>query len=124
VARIEAGWIPPILKVGNLDTHRALTDVRDMVRALELLAERGEYGEAYNISGMRTYEIREVVDIVRRHAKVPLSIEVDPALVRKSDEKVIFGDSGKLIARTGFRQEIPLETTIADMLEYFRARTV
>jgi GDP-4-dehydro-6-deoxy-D-mannose reductase len=123
VARIEAGWIPPLLKVGNLDTHRALTDVRDMVRALEMLAARGEPGEAYNISGMRTYEIREVVEIVRRHAKVSLGVEIDPALVRSSDEKVIFGDSGKLIARTGFRQEIPLETTIIDMLEYFRART-
>jgi len=124
VARIEAKRIPPVLKVGNLDTHRALTDVRDMVRALELLASHGEPGEAYNISGIRTYQIREVVETVLRHAKTSLTVEIDQALVRSSDEKVIFGDSGKLIAQTGFKQEILLETTIVDMLDYFRARTV
>ena len=58
VARIEAGQIPPVLKVGNQDTWRAITDVRDLASALELLAEKGEAGGVYNISGGRTYQIR------------------------------------------------------------------
>ena len=52
---------------------------------------------------------------------MPLSIETDPALLRPSDEKVIFGDSSKLVAATGWKQEIPLARTLDDMLAYWRA---
>ena len=120
VVRIETGLVPPVLRVGNLDTWRALTDVRDLVRALELLVEHGEPGGVYNISGARTYQIREIVDLVLRHARVPLSVETDPELLRPSDEKVIFGDSARMIAATGWKQEFALERTVVDMLDYWR----
>lgn len=120
VARIEAGQIPPVLKVGNQDTWRAITDVRDLASALELLAEKGEPGEVYNISGARTYQIRQLVERVVAAARVPISVETDSALLRPSDEKVIFGDSSRLIARTGWKQQVDIETTLGDMLEYWR----
>ncbi len=122
VARIEAGKIPPVLHVGNLDTHRAITDVRDLARALELLAERGTPGEVYNVSGARTYQIREVVDLIQATARAQFTLEVDQALLRPSDEKVIFGDSGRLVAATGWKQEVPLAQTVGDMLAYWRAQ--
>lgn len=122
MARIEAGLLPPVLKVGNLDTYRAITDVRDLASALELLAQKGEPGEVYNISGSRAYKIQDVVDLVRRHATVSVEVEVDPALLRPSDEPVIFGDSSHLVAATGWMQGVPLEKTIVDMLGYWRKR--
>ncbi|QCP50772.1 GDP-mannose 4,6-dehydratase [Trinickia violacea] len=121
-ARIEAGQIPPALHVGNLETHRAITDVRDLARALELLADRGAPGEVYNVSGSRTYQIREIVDLIQAAAKTPFSLEVDQALLRPSDEKVIFGDSSRLVAATGWKQEISLAQTVGDMLAYWRAQ--
>lgn len=122
MARIEAGQILPVLKVGNLQTYRAITDVRDLASALELLASKGKPGEAYNISGSRTYQIKEVVDLVCRHARHTVTVETDPQLLRPSDEPVIFGDSGKLLAETGWSQQVPLEQTIMDMLQYWRLR--
>lgn len=122
MARIEAGLLPPVLKVGNLQTHRAITDVRDLASALELLAERGRPGEVYNISGSRAYKIQDVVDLVRHHALVPVEVAVDPALLRPSDEPVIFGDSARLVAATGWAQGVTLEKTIIDMLAYWRQR--
>lgn len=121
VARIEAGGTPPILKVGNQDTWRAITDVRDLVRALELLVAHGTPGGVYNISGAKTYQIRELVELVTAASRVPLQIEVAEELLRPSDEKVIFGDSSRLVAATGWHQEIPLSQTIDDMLAYWRA---
>ena len=120
VARIEAGQIPPVLKVGNQDTWRAITDVRDLASALELLAEKGEAGGVYNISGGRTYQIRELVERVVAAARVPIAVETDPALLRPSDEKVIFGDSGRLVARTGWQQQVDIATTLGDMIAYWR----
>lgn len=120
VARIEAGLAPPVLKVGNLDTWRAITDVRDLVRALELLVEKGAPGGVYNISGARTYQVRELMELVKAASTVPLTVEVDPTLIRPSDEKVIFGDSTRLVEATGWRQEVPLAQTVGDMLAYWR----
>lgn len=122
VARIEAQQIAPVLRVGNLDTHRAITDVRDLARALELLAERGVPGDVYNISGSRTYQIRDIVDLIQAAARVPFSLETDQSLLRPSDEKVIFGDSSRLIAATGWKQEVSLAQTVGDMLSYWRSQ--
>lgn len=108
------------LKVGNLETRRAITDVRDLVRALVLLAEHGEAGEAYNICGSEVYSISHVLDLVIRSARVPIEVEVDPTLLRPTDEPLIFGDSSRLIACTGWKQSIPLERTIEDMMDYWR----
>lgn len=121
VARIEAGLAPPVLTVGNQETWRAITDVRDLVRALELLGERGVPGEVYNISGAKTYQIREIVAHVVAASRVALDVETDPSLLRPSDEKVIFGDSTRLVAATGWTQELPLSRTLDDMLAYWRA---
>ena len=120
VARIEAGMQAPVLAVGNQDTWRAITDVRDLARALELLAECGVAGNSYNISGATTYRIGEIVDTLKAASRVPLEVRTDPALLRPSDEKVIFGDSSLLMAATGWAQEIPLRQTLDDMLSYWR----
>lgn len=108
------------LRVGNLSSRRAITDVRDLVRALVLLAEKGEAGEAYNVSGANVYTINEVVELVRRSSSVSIEVEFDQNLIRPTDEPAIFGDSSRLIARTGWKQEITLERTIEDMMNYWR----
>ena len=111
-----------VLRVGNLSTRRAITDVRDLVQALILLAERGLAGEAYNISGATVFEIREIVELVRRAARVSLDIEIDPTLLRVTDEPLIFGNSSRLIELTGWKQQISIEKTIDDMMNYWRAQ--
>ena len=110
------------LIVGNLETRRAITDVRDLVSALVLLSDWGGAGEVYNISGMNVYKISEIVDILRKNTVLDLETEVDEKLLRPSDEKLICGDSSKLIEQTGWKQKYSLEMTIKDMLEYQRRR--
>ena len=122
VVRIEAGLTPPELTVGNQETWRAITDVRDLTSALRLLAEKGEHGEAYNISGARTYQIRELVEMVRQLSSADFAVVQDPKLMRPSDEKVIFGDSTKLKDRTGWSQTVPIEQTVSEMLDYWRGK--
>lgn len=111
-----------VLRVGNLTTRRALTDVRDLVRALLLLADKGESGEVYNISGAKTYTMQEVIDLIIQLTNVPLIIQQDQNLLRPTDEPVIFGDSSKLKKCTGWEQQYTLQETLSDMMAWWRGR--
>ncbi len=122
VARIEAGLQPPVVEVGNLEAVRDFTDVRDMVRAYWLAARHGRPGEAYNIASGRGIVIRELLDRLLALAEVPIEVRVDPARLRPSDVAVLIGDSSKFRAETGWEPAIPFERTLADLLEYWRAR--
>jgi GDP-4-dehydro-6-deoxy-D-mannose reductase len=104
------------LRVGNLETRRAITDVRDLVHALVLLAEKGIPGEAYNISGEHIYQMKDVITLIEKVLGQSFTITVDPNLVRPTDEPLIIGNSKKLKKQTGWKQSIDLETTIRDML--------
>jgi nucleoside-diphosphate-sugar epimerase len=111
------------LRVGNLQTRRAITDVRDLVSALLLLSTKGTWGDAYNISGNKVYAIHEIVPIIEEITGLQLETETDPSLLRPTDEPIIFGDSSKLIRDTGWSQMYELKTTIKDMIEYLRSKT-
>jgi GDP-4-dehydro-6-deoxy-D-mannose reductase len=119
VVDIERG-LEKFLRVGNLETRRAIMDVRDLVQALAQLSEKGVAGEVYNVSGSNTHSMRDVVDILTRFARVPLEVRQDPALLRPVDEPVIIGDTQRLFNSTGWHQKIPLEQTLSDMLDYWR----
>lgn len=110
------------LRVGNLKTLRAITDVRDLVTALHLLAQKGAPGEAYNISGQRVYEMTEIVELIRKNTSIQFETEIDPNLLRPTDEKIICGNSNKLITTTGWQQTYCLEQTITDMMNYWRRK--
>ncbi|MEZ5014757.1 MAG: GDP-mannose 4,6-dehydratase [Chitinophagales bacterium] len=118
---LEKGRIQK-MRVGNLQTRRTITDVRDLVNALLLLADKGTWGEVYNISGEKVYTISEIIPFIEKQIGKKVETEVDPALLRPTDEPIIFGDSSRLKKDTGWKQEYDLETTISDMIAYVRSK--
>ena len=108
------------LRVGNTKTKRAITDVRDAVRAFQLALDKATIGETYNLSGERVYEIAEIIEILRGLIGFNFDLVEDPRLMRPTDEPIIYGNSEKFKAETGWKQEIPLEKTLKDMLNYWR----
>jgi GDP-4-dehydro-6-deoxy-D-mannose reductase len=120
--RIELRMDRPALKVGNLTTRRAIADVRDLVRGLWLSTTHCEFGEVYNLGGSNIYSVQELVEVIRSHVSVNFSIEQDPPLMRGADEPVIAGDTTKFRNRCPWAPEIPLATTLEDMLEWWRIK--
>jgi GDP-4-dehydro-6-deoxy-D-mannose reductase len=120
IADMEAGTRSCVLAVGDLDVERDFLDVRDVVRAYRLLIERGHRGEVYNLSSGRTYRISEIVDMFRRLSSVAFEVRVDPGRVRKQQPLRSDCSPAKLTADTGFQATIPLETTLHDLLDYWR----
>ncbi len=110
------------LKVGNIETRRSIMDVRDLVRALVLLSDKGKHGEVYNISGIKVYKIKEIINIIENYMHIKFDLEIDRTLLRPTDEPIIYGDSSKLINDTGWEQKYTLEMTIIDMINYWRGK--
>jgi len=121
IALAEAGRLAPVLKVGNLDARRDLTDVRDTVRAYRLLARDGRPGRPYNVCSGYAPSMGEILDRLRSLARIPVGIEVDPELLRPSDNPIIVGDARRLRDETGWQPAIPLDETLRDLLDYWRA---
>jgi len=122
IAEIEAGLRPPVIKTGNLSSRRDFTDVRDIVKAYALLIQKGKAGEAYNVGSGKAIAMQDVLDMALSFAKTQITVEQDPALMRVSDTPVIQADIARLTRETGWQPEIPLQNTIADMLDDWRKK--
>ena len=123
VADIEAGRREPVLRVGNLDALRDITDVRDTVRAYEALVERGRPHTPYNVCTGRARSMRELLDILLSLSRVRVRIDVDASRLRPSDNPIILGSRERLTRDTGWVPEIPIEQTLVDLLDHWRHAT-
>jgi GDP-4-dehydro-6-deoxy-D-mannose reductase len=123
IAQIEAGRAPPVLMVGNLEAVRDFTDVRDVVRAYGALLEKGAAGAAYNVCCGRGRSMREMLEMLLAGSRTRVEVKVDPGRLRPSDVPVQVGDPSKLRTATGWEPRIPLDRTLADLLDDWRRRT-
>ena len=119
VAQIEREGAPGKLRVGNLDVRRDISDVRDVIRAIWTVFERGQPGEPINIGAGASYSIRTIAESLVRLARVPISLETDPALMRPTDEPDIRSDISRLRA-LGYSPSVPIERTVEDSLNHWR----
>lgn len=125
IALAEAGHIEPVIKVGNLDSMRTWADVRDAVRAYHMLVTiKPTPGEYYNIGGVYSCTVGKMLEylISCSAVKDKLQVKVDSARIRPIDADHQVPDTGKFQRHTGWKPEIPFETTMGDLLDYWRQR--
>lgn len=122
IASIEEGQREAVINVGNLTAKRDFTDVRDIVRAYRLIVEKGQPGQAYNVSSGLAHSIEQLLKILLGMSEIEIEIRVDPARLRPVDVPEIRGDSGKLRRDTGWRPSLSFEETLQDVLADCRHR--
>lgn len=125
IAMIENEQIPPIVKVGNLQSLRTFADVRDAVRAYYLLLTHNPIpGAYYNIGGTYTCTIGEMLDylISISTAKDEIKVVVDKDRLRPIDADLQVPDTSKFQQHTGWKPEISFEKTMQDLLDYWREK--
>ena len=123
VAAIEAGRAEPVLRVGNLDVMRDLSDVRDIAEGYCALLERGRNGEVYNLCRGEGIRLTDMVTSLVAMARVKPAVEVDPARLRPSDTPWLVGDPTLAAREVGWRAERAFEDTLRDVLDEWRARS-
>ena len=121
IAEVEAGK-KEFMSVGNLESARDFTHVKDACRAVRLIVEKGHTGEVYNISSGVTHKAQEVLDKLVVMAKIPVEVRQDPVRMRPSDTPVVCGNHDKLTAHTGWQPKLGLDQILEDALDYWRAQ--
>jgi GDP-4-dehydro-6-deoxy-D-mannose reductase len=123
IAAIERGTQPPELRVGNLEALRDFLDVRDVVRAYQLLMAHGEPGGIYNVCRGEAVSMQSLLDSLLALARVPITVQPDPQRMRPSDIAVSVGDPSKLRTATGWQPNILVPQTLRDTLDWWRSQT-
>lgn len=101
----------PVMRVGNLDSRRDFTDVRDVVRGYRLLLERGTPGAAYNLASGRQVRIGDILDRLRGLLDVQPRIEMDPARYRPANASPQL-DTTRIQRDVGWAPNFDLDATL------------
>lgn len=119
IAEVEKGQ-KGVLSVGNLEAIRDIVDVRDCVKAMWLLAEKGTPGEVYNICSGRGYGMGEILNRLIALSQCKIEAHRESQKLRPLDEPILVGDNSKL-GKLGWKPQILIDETLADLLDYWRS---
>ncbi|MBI4187738.1 MAG: GDP-mannose 4,6-dehydratase [Chloroflexi bacterium] len=121
IADIESGKQPPAVKHGNLDSTRTYLDVRDAVKAYWLLVNKCPPGEVYNIGGVETMTVGDMLNKLLKLSRVKnITLEAESSRFRPSDVTWQIPCIDKFTAATGWKPKIKFDKTLQDMLDYWR----
>jgi GDP-4-dehydro-6-deoxy-D-mannose reductase len=109
------------LALGNGAAVRDFVDVRDGAGALLEISRRRLCG-TYNLCSGRGATIADLVGVLADAARVPVTVRRDPGLARPADPPALIGDPRRLQAASGFEAAVPLDQSLADLLDSWRAR--
>ena len=121
IARMILGKQEKILKIGNLDTVRAVTDVRDIADAFYLvMINEKAIGKTYNVCGGEPLKMREYTKMLIEFSELnDIKMEIEPKFWRPIDIHFQDGDASLIKEELGWEPKYNIKTTIKDLLEYW-----
>ena len=121
IVRIERGWQPPEIQVGNLETRRDFIDVRDVASAYLGTAISPEYHSgAFNLATGTPLAIGDILRLLLAQSDARPDLRTDPSLLRPHDLDVMSGDPQRTNEVLGWATSTPIEKTLRDLMEYWR----
>lgn len=119
VAKIERKEQEPVIRVGNLESYRDFTDVRDIVNAYKTIMDKAKKGETYNVGSGNAIKISDILNLLLAQSKVKIDVQIDSNKFRPIDIKKIEADVSK-IESLGWKRKYEITQTIIDVLNYYR----
>lgn len=116
----EAVTLNKPLLVGNLETKRDYTDVRDVARAYVLLATTDSLQhDLYNICSGKSTRGREILDLLAKEfGASDVEIKIDKTRIRANDVMDIYGSRDRLTQDTDWEPTISVEQMVRDYAEW------
>ena len=110
-----------VINAGDVSVTRDFTDVRDVVRAYETLLDVGGDGEIYNVCSMKYYQLKDIISMIGKVTGIEAAINFDEMLVRPLENTMIVGNNEKIRAKCGWKPMISIETSLSDIVDYWRS---
>jgi len=120
IVDIEKGLKEPIIEVGNLDSIRDFTDVKDIIIGYRLLVESELNGEIYNLCQGQGQSIKAVLDILLSFSDKKIEIKFDEKRMRPSDNPKIIGNNKKIEKALGWKPQIDIRTTLSEVYIWYK----
>ena len=120
IVEIERGQREPTLEVGNLESLRDFTDVRDVARAYAALLESAPAQGVYNVASGNAVSMGAVLEELRSRSEREIEVTLDAERLREGERSILVGDSSKLRSRTGWAPEVPLQQSLDSVLASMR----
>ena len=117
VAMIKLGLIEPIIHVGDIDTTRDFTDVRDITDAYERLLDLGQSGEIYNVCSGAERSVRSLIERMCQLSGTSVEIETDSQRFRASEQRRVRGNNSKIVETTGWSNLYSIDQTLKDIVD-------
>ena len=121
IAKMMLNKQDKILQIGNLDTVRSVTDVRDVANAFYLTAVNDiSHGKVYNVCGGEPLKMRDYTNMLIKFSGLDnIKMEINEKLWRPIDIMYQDGDSSLICEELGWKPTIDIETTIKDLLFFW-----
>ena len=120
IAEIEKGERAPILYTGNLEVERGFVDVEDVCRAYWLALQKAKPGEIYNVGALKVRKMRDWLRDLLKLTNEKIEVRMDPARKRLKEPIRIAINSQKFRKISGWREQVPIDKTIRDVLNWWR----
>ncbi|AFV05145.1 GDP-mannose 4,6-dehydratase [Dehalobacter sp. CF] len=122
IADIEKNNVSNVLNVGELNSARDFTDVRDVVRAYVMLLEKKVESGIYNICSGETHLAKEILDFLIKKARVPIAVNVDTKLYRSADVTMFIGSAKKTMNAVSWKPIMNFYDSLTETLDWWRNR--
>ena len=124
IAEAEAGRAEPVVRHGSLEARRDFLDVRDMADAYARACDiRGSGAEIFNVGTGHAVKIADILKTLMALSRVALREELDPDRTRAGTATTLALDASRFRDRTGWAPTTPLEASLRDLLDYWRAQS-
>lgn len=105
------------ISLGNINTIRDFTDVRDVVKAYSGIINHFKNGEIYNVASGKGITISNIIEKLECIFGRTITIDKKEYLVRKSEIESIVGNAQKLKNDIGWEAIISIDETLDAMLK-------
>ncbi len=109
-----------LLVTGDTDIVRDFIDVRDVANAYEMLLLNGRKGEIYNVCSGCGISLQNIIQIMCELLGIEITVKENKKLLRPKDNPVIIGNNSKIKSEIHWKNEIPIETSIRDLIVHYQ----